>query len=613
MRKQAGFPRHRIRANSFGPLRAFTKRQWENQVKARISHRIHSIEIFSRSIAVTLIIFWISAGSALMAQDAHFHNAPAASAQVKNPYAGQAAAVRAGAKVYATNCSSCHGIGGRGVANIPALNRGATQSAPDGEFFWFITTGSISNGMPSWATLPEQARWQLVTYVKSLKNSRQSNQIQTASGPPVATNAPPPNAPFTDFRFEQPGTTRKITVQNLPPPYATESAANAPQVIARPPNAWPKAPPGFTVQLYATGLENPRLIRTAPNGDFFLAESSSGSIKVFRGITSDGKAQQVNVFATGLNQPYGIAFYPPGNDPQWVYVGNTDSVVRFPYRTGDIKARGPSQHIADLPSRGNHWTRDIQFTPDGKKMFVAVGSASNVDDPDTTPAEKNRADILEFSPDGSQMSIYAYGIRNAGGGLAINPKTGELWCSTNERDGLGDDLVPDYITHVEEGGFYGWPWWYMGGHQDPRHEGKHPELKDKIIVPDVLLQPHNASLEMAFYEGTQFPPSYQGDIFASEHGSWNRSVRSGYEVIRIPLHQTGHASGEYEDFLTGFVYDNGHAWGRPVGITVAKDGSLLVTDDGSNSIWRISYTGSKNQNDTARKKHATLHGASASN
>ena len=245
----------------------------------------------------------------------------------------------------------------------------------------------------------------------------------------------------------------------------------------------------------------------------------------------------------------------------------------------------------DLPHGSGHWTRDLQFTADGKKMFVAVGSASNVDDPDTTPQEKNRADILEFSPDGSDMRVYAYGIRNAGGGLAINPKTGELWCSVNERDGLGDNLVPDYITHVEEGGFYGWPWWYIGNHQDPRHEGKHPELKDKAIVPDVLLQPHNASLEMTFYEGKQFPSEYQGDIFASEHGSWNRSVRTGYEVIRVPLHQTNRATGDYEDFLTGFVVDNGHVWGRPVGITVAQDGSLLVTDDGSNSIWRVSYTG----------------------
>ena len=265
-------------------------------------------------------------------------------------------------------------------------------------------------------------------------------------------------------------------------------------------------------------------------------------------------------------------------------------MVRFAYRNGDLKASGAPEHIADLPA-GGHDTRAVAFSQDGRKMFVAVGSASNINDPDTHPGEKDRADILECDPANCKLSIYAYGIRNAGGGIAVSPQTGELWCSVNERDALGDNLVPDYITHVQEGGFYGWPWWYMGGHQDPRHQGKHPELKDKAIVPDVLLQPHNASLELTFYEGQQFPSEYKGDIFASEHGSWNKAVRVGYEVIRVPLHQTGHASGEYEDFLTGFVLPDGNVWGRPVGVTAAPDGSLLVSDDGSGSIWRVSYTG----------------------
>jgi glucose/arabinose dehydrogenase/cytochrome c5 len=533
----------------------------------------------------------------LLPQDAHYHNAPASSAQEKNPLAGQPTAVAAGARLYAANCATCHGPNGQGTGNIPDLAKGSTQSAPDGEVFWFISTGSVSNGMPAWGSLPEQERWQLVAFLKSLKNASSAKSARLAAPPatPVKTNAPLPQPPYTDFREEQPPTVRKITAQELPPPYATDSANNGPELVTRPEGAWPKAPQGFTVQLYATGLDNPRLIRTAPNGDIFLAESSSGLIRVFRGITSDGKPKQRSVFVSGLNRPYGIAFYPPGNNPQYVYIGNTDSVVRFAYRNGDLKASEAAEHIADLPHGGGHWTRDVQFTPDGKKMFVAVGSASNVDDPDTTPAEKNRADILEFNPDGSEMRVYAYGIRNAGGGLAINPKTQVLWCSVNERDGLGDNLVPDYITHVQEGGFYGWPWWYIGGHQDPRHEGKHPELKDKTIVPDVLLQPHNASLEMVFYEGSQFPEQYRDDIFSSQHGSWNRSVRTGYEVIRVPMHHSGSASGDYEDFVTGFVVDNGHVWGRPVGITVAPDASLLFTDDGSNSIWRVVYTGSSDQ------------------
>ena len=210
------------------------------------------------------------------------------------------------------------------------------------------------------------------------------------------------------------------------------------------------------------------------------------------------------------------------------------------------------------------------------------------DDPDTTPGEKLRADILVFRPDGSDMHVYAYGIRNAVG-LAIDPRTGALWCSVNERDGLGDNLVPDYITHVQEGGFYGWPWWYMGAHQDPRHAGKHPELARKAIVPDVLLNPHNASLQLTFYTDRQFPREYSGDIFAAEHGSWNRSTRVGYEVIRVLRHGGDRATGEYQDFLTGFVLPSGQVWGRPVGVTTASDGSLLVSDDGSNTIWRVSY------------------------
>jgi glucose/arabinose dehydrogenase len=388
---------------------------------------------------------------------------------------------------------------------------------------------------------------------------------------------------------------RRITVADLPAPYATESAENGPDLIPRPQNAWPKALPGFKVELYTTGLHNPRLMRTAPNGDVFLAESRAGDVKVFRGMTSEGKPQQVQVFATGLRQPFGIAFYPPGSDPQWIYVADTDAVLRFPYRNGDLKARGAQQQIAELPGGGRlrgggHWTRDLAFSQDGKKMYISVGSHSNDDDTDNNPAEHHRADILEFTPDGSGLRVYAWGIRNAVG-LAVNPTTGELWASVNERDGLGDNLPPDYITHIQENGFYGWPWYYIGAHPDPRHAGKHPELKDRVIVPDVLVQPHNASLEMTFYQGSQFPGKYQGDIFASEHGSWNRATRTGYEVIRVPLHQQGRASGEYEDFLTGFVTEDGQVWGRPVGIAVAKDGSLLVSDDGSNSIWRVSYAG----------------------
>jgi glucose/arabinose dehydrogenase len=525
--------------------------------------------------------------------DTNFHNAPASSKAMKNPYEGQAAAISAGKQLYARNCLSCHGKSGGGTGNVPSLIDGKLETTAPGEVFWFITKGDKDNGMPSWAQLPENQRWQIISYVKSL-GLPQTGHVASAlpadsGGSAIKTAMPTP--PFTDFRYEKPGTVRKITASDLPKPYATSSAENGPKVVARPENAWPTAPAGFKVELYATGLENPRTLRTAPNGDIFLTESNPGRIRVFRGLTSDSKPELSAVYATGLKHPYGLAFYPPGPDPQWLYVGSTAEIVRFSYHKGDLKATGAPEHIADLPDTGGHWTRALTFSPDGKKLFVAVGSGSNVDDPDTHPGEKNRADILSCDPAKCSLSVYAYGIRNAGGGIETNPQTGELWCSVNERDALGDNLVPDYITHVQEGGFYGWPWWYIGANQDPRHNGKHPELKDKVIVPDVLLQPHNASLEFTFYQGGQFPAEYKGDIFASEHGSWNKATRVGYEVIRVPLHQTGHASGEYEDFLTGFVLPDGNVWGRPVGMTESPDGSLLVSDDGSNSIWRVSYKG----------------------
>ena len=398
---------------------------------------------------------------------------------------------------------------------------------------------------------------------------------------------------FADQTNIKPGVFRKITASDLPKPYATKSSSNGLKVVPRPADAFPIAPPGFKVELFATGLSFPRLIRRAPNGDLFLADAAnhsrnnSGGIKILRGM-KDGKPETISTFTAGLNTPFGIAFYPPGPNPQWVYIGNTASVIRLPYKNGDLEATGPAETIvSELPTSG-HATRDIAFSPDGKRLFVAVGSSSNVDDADTHPGETRRANILEYTPAGQFVKIYAAGIRNPVG-IAINPTTGELWCSVNERDELGDNLVPDYITHVQEGGFYGWPWYYTGGNQDPRHEGKHPELKSKVIVPDVLLQPHSASLEMTFYDGKQFPQEYQGDIFAAEHGSWNKANPAGYEVVRVPLTK-GHASGEYEDFLTGFVVGN-TTWGRPVGVAVASDGSLMVTDDASKSIWRVTYVG----------------------
>ncbi|MGD0731710.1 MAG: PQQ-dependent sugar dehydrogenase [Terracidiphilus sp.] len=405
-------------------------------------------------------------------------------------------------------------------------------------------------------------------------------------------------AAFTDALHESPGIRRHLTVDDLPAPAPEQSVDNGPTVVPRPANAWPIAPKGFKVELYSTDLDNPRLLRVAPNGDLFLAESGTGKIKVFRGVGPDGKPKQTSVFATGLHQPFGIAFYPSGPNPKYVYIGDTDEIVRFPYKNGDLTATGPEENLAELPGGGRlrgggHWTRDLVFSQDGTRLFASVGSHSNVDDSDTHPEEFHRADVLEFTPEGKFLKIYAWGLRNCVG-EAINPITGQLWCSTNERDALGNNLVPDYITHVQEDGFYGWPWYYMGGpaggRQDPRHMGKHPELQSKVITPDILLNPHFASLELLFYGGSQFPAEFKGDGFAAEHGSWNRAQRGGYEVIRLPM-KNGHATGEYEDFLTGFVTPDGQVWGRPVGVAQAKDGSLFVSDDGSRSIWHVTYVG----------------------
>jgi glucose/arabinose dehydrogenase len=401
-------------------------------------------------------------------------------------------------------------------------------------------------------------------------------------------------AKLSDYRHEKPGAKYRITLADLPAPYATRHVDNPPKLVARPQGALPKTLPGYSVSEYATGFVEPRLIRTAPNGDLFVADSKPGLVKVVRPGAA-GRAPTVETFASGFDRPFGIAFFPPGPNPTHVLIANTNSVVRFPYQSGDLKARGPQEIVVpDLPAGGKlrgggHWTRDIAFSRDGRKMYVSVGSHSNVDDVDNNAVEKDRATILEFNPDGSGRRVYVSGIRNAVG-IAVHPETGKLWASVNERDGLGDDLVPDYITSVADGDFFGWPWFYMGGHQDPRHNGKHPELKAKVKTPDVLIQAHSASLEMVFYTGTQFPASDRGKIFAALHGSWNKAMRTGYKVIRVPL-EGGAATGEYEDFLTGFVTPEGQVWGRPVGVAVASDGALLVSDDGSNTIWRVGYTG----------------------
>lgn len=367
----------------------------------------------------------------------------------------------------------------------------------------------------------------------------------------------------------------------------------------------PEVPDGFQVNLFASALSGPRTIQVAPNGDIFVAESRGGRIRVLRAHDGASEPFQSAVFADGLQRPYGIAFYPPGPDPRYVYVAETDTVIRFPYQNGDIEARGPAETVvASLPTGGGHWTRDIAFSPDGRRLFVAVGSESNVAQAmGRMPAaefadlqsefglgvawgsEMFRAAVLAFDPDGNNRRIFATGIRNCSG-LAIQSETGDLWCATNERDGLGDNLPPDYATRVGQGKFYGWPWYYIGDNEDPRHTGARPDLAGQVTIPDVLIQAHSAPLGIVFYDDDAFPGDYRGDGFVALHGSWNRESLTGYKVVRIVI-EDGKPTGEYQDFMTGFVLDAENVWGRPVGVAVAKDGALLVSEDGSGAIWRV--------------------------
>jgi len=398
-------------------------------------------------------------------------------------------------------------------------------------------------------------------------------------------------AALGDWTTDAPGVRRRLTQADLPAPYATSSADNGANMVPRPAGALPSVPDGFVVDLLTADVRQPRMIRTAPNGDVFVVESAANRVKVVRGADRDGGPELVRVFATGLRQPFGIAFYPH-DAPRWVYVANTDSVVRFPYVAGDLAARGAAEIVVDNLSGGGrlrgggHWTRDVVFSRDDTRMYVSVGSRSNVSD---DAGEARRARIFEYTPDGKNERVFATGIRNPVG-LAVHPETGDLWTSVNERDELGDHLVPDYVTRVVDGGFYGWPWFYLGAHEDPRHPGKHPELKDQVRVPDVLLQSHSASLGMMFYTGTQFPSEYRLQAFAAEHGSWNRARRTGYKVIWA-VTNAGVPTGEYVDFMTGLVTPNGDVWGRPVAVTQTQGGSLVVSDDGGNCLWRIRYRG----------------------
>jgi glucose/arabinose dehydrogenase/cytochrome c2 len=540
-----------------------------------------------------------------------------------------------GATLFQERCSVCHtvepGAGGgqgpnlRGVVGRKAASTDFSDSAALTRWgrTWtrellgkYLTNpGALVPGTTMVVRVPERRdREDIVAYLASLEaapasaaapvvapdaGASASRAASTPPGPPdggtggVLTGA----AAFGDWRSDAPGVRRLIRVEDLPQPFATGSANNSPRVVPRPSDVRPRAPEGWRVDLFAERLEQPRQIRVAPGGDVFIAETAAGRIRVLRARDGATRAEERWTFADGLDGPFGMAFYPPGPSPEWLYVAENNRLVRFPYRDGETAARGRSEVIvSDLsPTTGGHTTRDVVFSLDGKRMFVSVGSQSNVAEgigkksPEqirswesehglgaTWGFEERRADVLVFDPEGNGGRIFATGLRNCVG-MAVHPATGDLWCSTNERDGMGEDLVPDHVTRVKEGAWYGWPWYWLGNHEDARLKAQRPDLAGKATVPDVLIQAHSASLGMTFREG---------DGFSAEHGSWNRERRTGYKVIRIPT-RDGVPTGEYEDFLTGFVVDQRSVWGRPVGVAVAHDGALLVTEDGSGTVWRV--------------------------
>ena len=410
-----------------------------------------------------------------------------------------------------------------------------------------------------------------------------------------------------DWRGDAPGVVRRIEAGRLPA--GGRSSANQASVVPGPAGARLAVPPGFAVRLFASGLRNPRVLRVAPGGDVFVAETAAGRVRVLRAGDGEGQPAQADIFADGLDRPFGIAFHPPGPAPRFVYVATNNAVLRFGYRAGQMRAEGAGEVVVPRLSDtyGHHTTRDLAFSADGARMYVSVGSGTDHAEgmPPLDAAaraahdaqfgmgsawgdEEQRGDVLVFDPEGGGRRVFATGLRNCVT-LAVPPGGGAPWCATNERDGLGDDLPPDYVTQVHEGGFYGWPWFYLGGHADPRWSGARPELAGRVTVPDVLLQAHSAALGMVFYDGqgpAAFPPRYRGDAFVALHGSWNRSKRTGYKVVRLAF-TNGVADGTYEDFLTGFVVDDGQVWGRPVGVAVAHDGALLVSEDGNGTIWRV--------------------------
>jgi glucose/arabinose dehydrogenase/cytochrome c2 len=532
----------------------------------------------------------------------------------------------AGKQLFRERCAVCHsaeaddnggaqgpslaGVMGRAAGSAPNFaysaalrNSKLTWDAPTLKRF-LAAPGAVVPGTTMAVAVPSEAeRDNLIAYFQSLGKPQSTTSSSEVPSSSVAS---------ANWRLDRPGTVHHIGAASLAPPFATSSARNDTSVVSKPAQAKLSVPPGFSVDTFATGLTGPRKMLQAPNGDIFLTEMSGGRVTVLHPAADGSRASAADVFAADLNQPFGIAFYPSVEHPQWLYVAEINRVVRFAFQVGDVHARGAAQVVVPQLPPGGHATRDIAFSADGTRLFVSVGSGSNVAErmskktPEQVKAweaehglgaawdgEVNRAAVLEFdtaSPGAPRN--FATGIRNCVS-LTVQPANGALWCTTNERDGRGDDLVPDYSTRIRRGSFFGWPWYYIGSNEDPSFGGQRPDLKGKVSVPDVLYQAHSASLSMTFYTSNSgrsaFPADYVGDAIVGFHGSWNRSLRTGYKLVRVHM-KNGEPVGDYEDFLTGFIVDDASVWGRPVATLQLADGSLLMSEDGNNVIYRISYS-----------------------
>jgi glucose/arabinose dehydrogenase len=544
--------------------------------------------------------------------------------------AAAAAEPSAGQVYFERNCASCHtvdaGMGarsgpglfnvvGRKAGSAPGYNytdamskagaAGKTWTREQLDVFLSNPSKDVPGTAMPVAVADAKARALVIDYLAS-QSGKANAPTSTAAAASTGSGEGAKAGAWTE---DKPGDIHHVRVDALVAPYASQSAGNGPKLAPRPNGAMPQVPKGFKVSEFAGDTGKARLAVRAPNGDIFLSEAGKDEIRVLR--QNGEKGQTVGTFASGLSRPYGMVFWPSGANPKYLYVANVNSIVRIPYSVGDVKAKAAPETIVDklADSTGGHTTRTLAFSKDDKTLYVSVGSATNyASDIGSKPPEPlaqweakhgmgaawaeeaSRADVLAFDVDGKNRRTFATGLRNCVG-LFVHPDSGDVFCSVNERDELGDNLPPDYVTRVKQGGFYGWPWYYLGAHEDPRLKGIRPDLKDKITVPDALIQAHSAPLGMTVYHAPAgakhaFPKEYDGDIFLALHGSWNRGIRTGYKVIRVMM-KNGVPTGQYQDFMTGMVLSDRDVWGRPAAVTVAADGALLVVDDGGGVMWRV--------------------------